>query len=428
MVSTVSASDVVLAQQFRQISDEDKSRFLVEIRQMVIDAREAQDKTPKFALMLLDRNPQDLTTITQLISMVSRLRLSILSRSDVVSQYMFIFTTLQQAEAGRFPCPPSDRDPLQATLGKLNGFYKQMMSTPEGYAYLQRIFAVLDQPPMPPPDPALIPRLRAEDLKSPPAKRSKAKPSGTSPVSTVEPTPPVQDAEKLVTPIGAKRKRESTSQNQDTKVRELVGSIAERNPPAPRNPAAPKSLPAQATSMENALGINPDAEQAEAAEHAPFFASYNALRSGSGWANREATDIWSALTTALDEYQSVQGQGGEDELFAEFIDVSKVDSEVPGGEYQPQATPELFGSHEEGEGEPESDLSPESVKTVASGLGRTPGDTAAGMNAKAVGQVEGDGGGGTTVLGLGDSPTSVAFNGMLFGGWEDETFDFGATT
>lgn len=58
------------AQTFRQFSDEDKARFLSEIRDMTQDAREAQEKTPRFALMLLDRNPPDMTTITQLISMV----------------------------------------------------------------------------------------------------------------------------------------------------------------------------------------------------------------------------------------------------------------------------------------------------------------------------------------------------------------------
>jgi len=313
---------------------------------------------------------------------------------------MFIFTTLSHAESGRFPCPPSDlaklRDPLRATLSKLNGYYKEVSSTPDGYAHLQRIFAALEQP-MPPPDAGLVPRLRVEDLKPPPSRRPKTKAPGASPASTAAPTPPAH--EKCSTPTGGKRKRQpSQSKSARELVAEITADIAARDlPPAP--------------ALSNALGINLDAAQAEIAEHAPFFASYRSIRSGSG---SETTDIWSALTSALDEYQTVQGSG-EDELFAEFIDVSKVEDNPPG---YAEPTPELFrvGSREEAEGE--SDLSPESIKTVASttGMGKTPADLTA-LKGAGVGV-----GGG---LVLADSPTSVAYNGMVFGGWEDEAFDFG---
>ncbi len=206
---------------------------------------------------------------------------------------------------------------------------------------------------------------------------------------------------------------------------------------------AAKDLPLPpAMAMDNALGINLDAEQAEIAQYAPFFASYRSLRSGSGSRSGSDpaiksgnTDIWSALTNALDEYHSVPGGGGEDELFAEFIDVSKVDEEVP-VYYQP--TPELFRVTSREEVEAESDLSPESIETVGSttGLGKTPGDTGgvgagkdsgSGLSELGLGSGLGPGGGGGGGGGLilGDSPMSVAYNGMVFGGWEDDTFDFG---
>jgi len=45
-------------------------QFLGEIQQMVVAAREAQEKAARFGLMLLDRNADDLAMIAQLISMV----------------------------------------------------------------------------------------------------------------------------------------------------------------------------------------------------------------------------------------------------------------------------------------------------------------------------------------------------------------------
>lgn len=56
------------------ISDEDKPRFVAETKALLPLAREAQEKMPKFLLIAVDRTPEDIGTVTQLISMVCQSR------------------------------------------------------------------------------------------------------------------------------------------------------------------------------------------------------------------------------------------------------------------------------------------------------------------------------------------------------------------
>jgi hypothetical protein len=52
------------------MSDEDKARFVYELRAILPVAREAQEKITKFIMISVDRNSDDLAHLTQLISMV----------------------------------------------------------------------------------------------------------------------------------------------------------------------------------------------------------------------------------------------------------------------------------------------------------------------------------------------------------------------
>ena len=56
---------------FRQIPEDDKVRYLAEIRLIAVAAREAKEKTPRFALLLIDRHPNEMENIVLLISTVS---------------------------------------------------------------------------------------------------------------------------------------------------------------------------------------------------------------------------------------------------------------------------------------------------------------------------------------------------------------------
>jgi hypothetical protein len=61
----------IAAKEFRNLSEDEKPRFLSELRAMVPSAREAQEKTPKFLMIALDGTKEDIGTIMNLISMVS---------------------------------------------------------------------------------------------------------------------------------------------------------------------------------------------------------------------------------------------------------------------------------------------------------------------------------------------------------------------
>ncbi|CAD6589693.1 MAG: hypothetical protein TREMPRED_005475, partial [Tremellales sp. Tagirdzhanova-0007] len=372
------------------------------------------EKTPRFALLLIDRKPEEMVNINLLIS-----------------TYIFIFTILQHAESGRFLCPSSEltrlRDPLRSLMAKFSAFYKQVSSTPESSADLQRIFAVLDQPSMPPPDTAIASRLRVEDLKPPPAKRTKVRQEGASPSPNA-----------LYTASGSNQDKSSTPANEATR-----SQPGQRK--SPRQMVADVGTPNGAQSMpdsshepvsENALGIDLDmkradmVEQTEIIQHEPFFSTYNAMRLGPA----STTDVFSALTSALQEKQEAQGTSGEDDLFAEFIDVSKVNDQSP-VYYQP--TPELYQVTNLEDAEADSEVSPESIRTDAGStiIGKTLTEPSKGVGLGlrlgiGLGIDGGENGGEESEeaagggLRLVDSPRSVAYSGLILGGWEDESFDF----
>lgn len=377
------------------------------------------------------------------------------------------------------------REPLQKTLYKLNMVYKQIMATPEGHARLQKLMAAVEavQPSltssMPPPTTlpediaSKLPKgLRVEDLKPPPAKRQKgtagkASPSQSGNAATPEAKTPVGNAESPAAPsssskkgaAGSKRKRQpSTSRTPSQLAADIKNDMAKMQAP-PVEPA-----------KDNMLGINLDSVEAEIQNAAPFLAAYDALRPEAGESNLAGTDeIWSALIAAVDEYnadpanhssstQDISDALGQavppmaampktsqdllnnsnglqdtkqglsslaavisssardqrdDDLFAQFIDVTKVD-DTPGWALP---TPELF--RVASRDDDADDTSPESIKTVGSTTAmslKTPINTLDADSKNASDSI--------AILGGLGSPENNAYNGMILGGWEDETFGF----
>jgi hypothetical protein len=105
---------------------------------------------------------------------------------------------------------------------------------------------------------------------------------------------------------------------------------------------------------------------------------------------------------------------GEDELFEQFIDITKTEDVKPAWTLP---TPELWRVTSR---EDDTDTSPESIKTVGSTTGmslKTPMNFSATMNEKFDESM--------AILGGYGSPESAAYNGVIFGGWGDETtFNF----
>jgi hypothetical protein len=217
----------------------------------------------------------------------------------------------------------------------------------------------------------------------------------------------------------------------------------------------------------NALGL-------DVPPHAAFFKARSELEEGNA-------DVWAALASAVQEYKdaqsdvtlpiSLQVPGGgvpglglgedvsDEELFAQFIDFPPIPDTHTQARAQgarnslaiEAATPELyFSSWGHGEGvEEDSDLSPESIRTVGSTTGITIGPMGvtastrlsgggagqkeggkygvAGMGdgADADGDASGDAGQSGTPRLLLQSPASAAYNGGLFA-WED--YDFSEPT
>lgn len=63
---------MALAKEYRSLLEDEKPRFLSELRAMIPSAREAQEKTPKFLVVALEGSKEDIGTIMNLISMVRR--------------------------------------------------------------------------------------------------------------------------------------------------------------------------------------------------------------------------------------------------------------------------------------------------------------------------------------------------------------------
>ena len=324
--------------------------------------------------------------------------------------------------------------------------------------------------------------LRVEDLKAPPAKRQRganagrgvASPAGSAPAATPEAAKtPAGTADSPAQPGSSSKKGAAASnkrKRQPSAAAKTPKLVAEVRADLPRSAPTPTQSRDMGKAQNNALGIKLDVVEAEIQEHAPFFATYNSLRAKDTETQDPSPELWSALTAALDEYHATMGLtngqttdgypassaqnanlanglnvtvggldnndimngmgngSGDDELFERFIDVSKIDD----GWTLP--TPELFrvNSREE---DVEGDTSPESVRTVGSttGFGKTP--AASGIGQASVSVVKADGvdhkegedeeAGLTAILGGMGSPESKAYNGTIFGGWDEEGFDFG---
>jgi len=363
------------------------------------------------------------------------------------------------------------REPLQKAMFRFNSSLKQLGSTPEGQAQLQRLTESLEAarpgPPssnMPPPTAlpediaAKLPKgLRVEDLKPPPAKRQKGSagtPSGSGSVATPEAKTPVAPADSPVPPNSASSKKGGKRKRQESTSRAAAQSAMDVKPTPPQNFRVP-APPAK----DNALGINLDVAEAEIQENAPIFAAHDALRSDTKSNSGGTDDMWASLINAVNQYEadpsnhavaaqdvslalaqaansstttnsapnpltglnalsmSTLAQGGnEDELFEQFIDQSKVD-DAPEWTL---ATPELF----QATSREDDDDSPESIKTVGSTTGmnmKTPVNTTMGYDKdmKETKEMRG-----MAVLGGYGSPESSAYNGVFFGGWDEDSFNF----
>ncbi|ORX34790.1 hypothetical protein BD324DRAFT_635028 [Kockovaella imperatae] len=419
--------------ELRDLPDEEKPRFVAELRNLLPVAKEAQDKAPRLLLISLESGMEQLQAVTALISM-----------------YMFIFIALQHAETGRFPFNLVDlaklREPINRTLTKLNNLHKQMLLTPEGQATLQRILPPLEillqqqnvagsmAPPSTVPASeeiaAKLPKgLRMEDLKPPPSKRPRGN-NGRSSMGNNAGSPAspafVSTPETARTP-GSPAVTGSNKRSASTKRK--------------RQPSRPIDMPMPG-GADNALGINLD-------EHAPFFAAHDAIRSqgtpGSSSAPSDTSAMWSSLMSALDAYQANPAAPNdalpsaptllqdtnqpptfqsaplaapavsEEELFEQFLDTSKMD----GDSSWALPTPELFRVTSIDEAET---TSPESIRTVA----RTPASEDAvrhslglmggGMasNKSSMGMIDP-----AIILGGANSPESQAYNGIVYASWDE---------
>jgi len=355
---------------------------------------------------------------------------------------------------------------------RLNSSFKQLATTLEGQAQLQRMTESLEaarpaslNSNMPPPT-ALpediatkLPKgLRVEDLKPPPAKRQKGTggtPSGSGNVATPEAKTPIAPADSPVPPNSASSKKGGKRKRQESTSRAGAQATPDVKPTPPQSFRVP-APPAK----DNALGINLDVAESEVQANAQFFAAYNALRGDAKSSYGGSEEMWANLINAVNQYEadpsnhsvaasditmalaqaanpsanangvlssltglntlggmSALARGGnEDDLFEQFIDQSKVD-DTPSAWTLP--TPELFRANSR----EDDDDSPESIKTVGSTTGmsmKTPVNTTVGLDSVKEGKEMR----GMAVLGGYGSPESSAYNGTFFGGWDEDSFNF----
>jgi len=62
---------VILAKEPKNLTEEEKQRFIIDLKNTIPIAKEAQEKIGRFLMIALDKSPDDLSPVTQLISMVS---------------------------------------------------------------------------------------------------------------------------------------------------------------------------------------------------------------------------------------------------------------------------------------------------------------------------------------------------------------------
>lgn len=369
------------------------------------------------------------------------------------------------------------RDQLNNLLFRLNTFQKKACSTPDGANRIQQVLSAMDlvQAPsasqtMPPPSvPSAAPDdmasklpkgLRVEDLKPPPAKRQRGgaankQAAGASPASSnVGATPEAARTPANMAPSPAQSGTTSAKKGNAGNKRKRQASVnktpksqqTDAKAEGTATPGTAANIKGPEPAKNNALGINIDAVELEIQENAAFFTAYENMRNYGDKASLskpgsdDSAAVFAALSSALAEYSASYGSTnvsvdpksglsaiGDDELFAQFIDVPKADDEAASAWTLP--TPELFrGSFHHDE---DSDTSPESIKTVGSttgtfGIGKTPAGagptpTPTTKDIPATGQD-----GLTAILGGEASPENQAYNGSIFSGWNDE-FDFGTT-
>ena len=338
---------------------------------------------------------------------------------------MFIFIAWQNAEAGRFSFTLADlaklREPLIKALAKLNNMVRQVQATPDGQAKILRLTSLLDHIRPAHVGPTLsgeitmkLPKgLRVEDLKPPPAKRQKG--------ATGRPSPSQGSGS---TPEAAKTSADSPS---DTSADKGPTGKRKRKASTLKTPSQPvEEVKVKSPTPQEEIVVVPDLPT-DVEQFAQTFADAEAIRdppmddatSEAFWDTLQRTILESvgdgeATGTAGATGATDQARAAEEDWFDQFIDIPQADEGV-------LPTPELFNGYQ-------SDTSPESVKTVGA---KTP---------LASTVTEDDIGKGTdsqyasdkpareriVVLGGPNSPERQAYNGTIYGEFEDEdTFDFG---
>ena len=492
-------------------SEEDRVRYINDVRAIQPVAREIKSKINKYLLAAAE-----LSAVEDLYQ-----------TSQIIGAYTLAFVAMEAAEQGRYALALDNvaklGQSMEANLLKVNNTIGQGLTHPEFGPNLQRYYAVIDSSSYPngpnptppisgppinanagpssapkPPTPMvskpdeissrLPPGLRVEDLKPPPPRRGKKANQPPTPVSTSTPAPVAQTPGKTpqndspAQPASVKRSESSKRK------REATGAKADHKSPVPppiassdqstkrRKSGAGGTSPRTATAQtsnhrgapaptgENALQIDfkPD-EQAQ--ENARFFDALKSLQEG---ADTSSIDPLQALSDALAAYgeaekaqaaratassgmqipsqmpQMVQLANGsapatsgigalssisDDDLFAEFIDGSNFDLDLP--------TPELICPDGDARDGNASDTSPESVRTVGT-VGPTgpisgptpiasapipipPVKDAIVLGQSGTGNNDEPSKRGEVVIHL--SPQSQAYSGAIFTGWyEDEAW------
>lgn len=317
------------------------------------------------------------------------------------------------------------RDRITAITNRFSNCMSEMLSNPETAPSLTRLLAAVEQgtssvgggaarqsPAMEDLASKLPKGLRVEDLKPPPSKRQKGK-SGQSPAiqgQTPDPkTPSIAADSPAGMPGSANSKKALPTANGNKRKRQTSNAAALNRTPKFVAPAIPK------------------VETTEDIRHKAFFEAQAALANGTA-------DPWSALTSAMEEFEKAQAEATavptvkpvtatsglasapitasakssavtrsdptDDELFAQFMDLDH--SHFP--------TPELLSDLVD-------DYSPESIRTVGRGesvIHSIRADPKTLEPETKVIDLEDDDG--YTYMSVPQSPGSAAYNGgLIFG-------------
>ena len=361
---------------------------------------------------------------------------------------------------GRFPFSLVELDklrgPIESRIRQLDGLVSDTLSDPQrATAYNQRLAIMegLTQPGSVADQDNSGTRqskgLRVEDFRPPATKRPRA---GTNKGSPLAFTPDAKtpsapsDSPLIPTQNSAKRPKLNQRKRQDAQKSATTPQDGNPSPTSARASGAmgpPPSIP------PNALGIEVDAVQAELAQHGPFFKFQKALSGGdmsldayaafqnasqefrsslSGVSsNTLSLDIGPApstlplnfgsftsnsyplLASMANMLQAPPAASTDDEDFSQFLDLSGAEDVGP--------TPELYRISSNDPDSGESDQSPESIRTVASGSAS--GGGAGTITATTAWPIPPVPSGGTkerpsgTMFAIPQSPLSQSYNGAL---------------